>query len=90
MNEVWVTAQEAIARACAANFWEWGLGSRPFFWLWTEPFEKDICHGVESFVEGVLPSYTLQMSERKKIKRDEKWELVTEKIGKIRAHQYVW
>ena len=80
---------EAILRACAADFWEPRSGSRPFYWLWTEPFEQEACLEVKPSISGDLLCYALQKCERKKLKRDDKWDLVTKNIEKIRTYQYI-
>ena len=48
---------ECLYYACNASFWEWDLGSRPFFWRWSPEFQKQARDGVPIYwVPEALPT----------------------------------
>ena len=51
-----MAARDCIIRACSCTWWDWCIGSRPFFWRWPKENWVTIRDGRPNFVREGLPS----------------------------------
>ena len=49
-------ARDAVRRATEASWWEWDLGSAPFFWRWPEWYHKVMRDGLQIWVKRGGPA----------------------------------
>ena len=48
---------DAIRRSAHASWFEWLKGLAPFFWNWSEAYQRDVQDGQQHFLTGPLPVF---------------------------------
>jgi hypothetical protein len=69
-----------------ADWWDWKVGSRLFFWRWPKEHRREARDGYVPYVQGPLPSYKRPQPAEKDIKLRNK---VAEKLGTVRSRKYI-
>ena len=82
----WKGGKEAIDRARGATFWDWSMGSSPFFWRWQPEVMKDMRDGTPFFVKGELPSF----KQPQRMPKDPSIaQRIKDKVNKVRLRSYI-
>jgi hypothetical protein len=78
--------REGLYRVTQSSWWEWRVGTTPFFWRWTEEFQERIRDGIKLWISGRLKPYKrAQRGHRDPVKKSQ----VLRKLNKIRKRGYV-
>lgn len=56
-NVNWAAGLDCLRRARGSNWWEWTLGSRPFFWRWPREYMTIIRDGLHIWQIDPLPQW---------------------------------
>ena len=81
-----IGGKDAIGRARGASFWDWSMGSSPFFWRWQKEVRKDMRDGTPCFVKGKLPSF----KEPQRMPADKSIaQKIMDKVNKVRFRSYI-
>ncbi len=78
--------RECIWRTTAADWWEWKLGSRIFFWRWPPAHRSAARDGYPPMVSGELPRYKQPQRSERHASFQAK---VSEKLEDIRRKAYI-
>jgi hypothetical protein len=79
-------AIDCIQRSVECTAWEWGKGSRPYFWRWGPDYWKEARDGAKVWVKDKLPRF----QEKQDIPKDKvKRKLIQAKVGKVRKRGYI-
>jgi len=78
--------KDCLWYAMATDWWDWTLGSRPFFWRWNAPHQESVRDGFAPWVQSPLPRYRRpQPFEKDKVVR----EKVASKLSAVRSRKYL-
>ncbi len=87
-NPVW--------RSAHASWFNWLEGSAPFFWNWSEAYQREIHNGQRHFLVGTLPVFTkpqrdaaLHKLMRKKVVHVRKWGSISIKTVVSGTHYFL-
>jgi hypothetical protein len=53
----WVAGLDCLRRSRGATWWEWTIGSRPYFWRWPREYQEIIRHGLKIWELSPLPKW---------------------------------
>ena len=82
---VWA-GHDAIRRSAHASWFEWLEGSAPFFWNWSEAYQREVRDGQQHFLTGPLPVF---LKAQKRHRDAASHELMCKKVVKVRKGGYV-
>ncbi len=72
--------------AYMSTWWEWGLGSTPFFWNWPAQYHESLRDGQPHFIVGEFGKF-IKPQRAPKTERD--GELVRDKVLPVRMRRYI-
>lgn len=72
--------------AYLSTWWEWGLGSTPFFWNWPAQYQESLRDGQPHFIVGEFGKF-IKPQRAPKTERD--GELVRDKVLPVRMRRYI-
>ncbi len=77
---------DAIRRSAQASWFEWLEGSAPFFWNWSEAYQREVRDGQRHFLTGPLPVF---LKSQKRHRDAASHELMRRKVVQVRKRGYI-
>ncbi len=86
LHRDWIAGRDCIRRAAGATWWEWDLGSRPFFWRWPSEYAVSIRDGLRLWRTGPLPRWYHPQPYEKDVQLRNQ---VTKKLHTVQERGYI-
>jgi hypothetical protein len=77
---------DAIRRSAQASWFEWLEGSAPFFWNWSEAYQREVQDGQRHFLTAPLPVF---LKPQKRHRDAASHELMHKKVVQVRKRGYI-
>jgi hypothetical protein len=77
---------DAVTRAADSSWWDWDLGSAPFYWRWPEEYRVTIRDGLDIWMTGPAPRF---LRPQRAAPDPATREKMVDKLDKVRMRKYI-